>query len=99
MGTTMSRVGSEKWRWLHWFRLVGLLLIAAAVGTGCMASDKTVIAQASQFNDGIKPAVIEQPQNMDYMQRIGDRVIAAAKECDAEHIGPKSHFSDKDRDW
>jgi predicted Zn-dependent protease len=84
---------------VHAIRFIALCLLAVATGAGCMASDKTVIQQASQFNDGIKPAVIEQPQNMDYMQQIGARIIAAAKECDAEHIGPKSHFSDKDRDW
>jgi hypothetical protein len=65
---------------------------------GCAASDKTVIQQASGFDQGITPAVIREPTNNDYLQRIGDRIIAAAKEYDAQHVGPGSHFS-SDTSW
>lgn len=77
--------------------------IAAAIlvlaGVGCMASDKQVVQQASQFNSGINPAVIQQPQTNDYLQQIGGRIVAAAVQLDAEHVGPKQHFQDKDRAW
>src|SRR5690348_12254479 len=69
------------------------------IGSGCMASDKQVIQQASQFNSGIQPAAIQHPATNSYMQQIGDRIIAAAKQLDAEGVGPKTHFQDKDRNW
>src|SRR5437588_8119004 len=75
----------------------GMLLLA--LGPGCAASDKQIISQASQFNDGIKPAVVQQPDLSGYLQQIGDRIIAAAKQLDSEHVGPKQHFADKDRSW
>ena len=75
------------------------LLPLTVVLSGCMASDKQIVQQASQFDSGIHPAVINQPQVNDYLQQIGGRIIAAARELDAEHIGPKQHFQDKDRAW
>lgn len=87
------------------YRLVATLeaaLIAVSlisVGPGCAASDKQIVQQASQFNSGIQPAEIRQPQTNEYLQRIGDRIVAAARQLDKEGVGPKSHFSDKDRGW
>ena len=75
----------------------GMLLVG--LGPGCAASDKQIISQASQFNDGIKPAVVQQPELTSYLQQIGDRIVAAARELDQEHVGPKQHFADKDRNW
>lgn len=77
---------------------VAALLLACLV-TGCMASDKQIVQQASQFDSGIRPAVIGQPRTNDYLQQIGGRIILAAKQLDAEHVGPKQHFQDKDRAW
>jgi len=77
--------------------LCGLLLIV--LGPGCVASDKSVISQADQFNTGIKPAVIPQPNLDTYLQQIGGRIVTAAKELDREHVGPPLHFKDKDRSW
>ena len=70
-----------------------------ALGAGCAASDKQIIQQASQFNSGIQPAEIQHPQTNSYLQQIGDRIVAAAKQLDAEGVGPKTHFQDKDRNW
>ena len=74
-------------------------LLLGLGGIGCMASDKQVVQQASQFQTGIQPAVINQPQVNEYLQQIGNRIIAAAKELDAKGVGPKTHFQDKDRAW
>lgn len=80
-------------RWGGWI-VLGLL---AALGTGC-ASDKAVLQQANQFNSGLKPAEITDPRVNDYLQQIGRRVQAAAKEADAQGFGPKSHKSG-DNSW
>lgn len=77
--------------------LCASLLIS--LGAGCMASDKQVIQQASAFNSGLQPAEINHPQSNAYLQQIGDRIIAAAKQLDAEHVGPKTHFQSGDRSW
>jgi predicted Zn-dependent protease len=74
---------------------VALLFASAALLAfgGCSANDQTTIQQASSFDQGIAPAVIHQSTNSDYLQKIGDRIIAAAKVYDAQHVGPGSHFS------
>ncbi|HEY2587291.1 MAG TPA: M48 family metalloprotease [Tepidisphaeraceae bacterium] len=70
-----------------------------ALGNGCMASDKSTIQQASAFDSGLKPAEIQHAQVNPYLQQIGDRVVAAAKEFDARGVGPKTHFAKGDRTW
>ena len=77
---------------------LALVPLTAAL-TGCMASDKQIVQQASQFDSGIHPAVINHPQTNDYLQQIGGRIVTAARQLDAEHVGPKQHFQDKDRAW
>jgi len=82
-------------------RMIGGLcaVLLVVIGSGCMASDKQVIQQASQFNSGLQPAEIKHPRTTQYLQQIGDRIVAAAKQLDAEGVGPKTHFQDKDRSW
>ncbi|HXE55493.1 MAG TPA: M48 family metallopeptidase [Tepidisphaeraceae bacterium] len=84
---------------IHFASPLVLSIASICLLTGCMASDKSVIQQASAFNSGIAPAEIRHPQNNAYLQQIGDRIIAAAKQLDAEHVGPKSHFAKGDRSW
>src|SRR5215472_15516006 len=70
-----------------------------ALGGGCVASDKQIIQQASAFNSGLQPAEIREAQNNTYLQQIGDRIVAVAKQFDQEGVGPKSHFKEKDNSW
>ncbi len=87
-------------RFKDWTYRVGVLLSLALLpllGGGC-ANDSRVISQANEFDKGLEPAVINDRDVDDYLQSIGDRIIAAAKELDAEHFGPKSHFS-SDSSW
>jgi predicted Zn-dependent protease len=69
--------------------------------TGCaMTSDKSVIQQAQGFDQGIKPAEIQDPNVNAYFQRLGDRIIQAARESDKAHWGPPTHFSQGEpEDW
>jgi predicted Zn-dependent protease len=71
---------------------IGLLLlpVLCAVFSGC-ASDKSTIKQASLANDQLAPAVIQDQQLADYVQTLGDRVIASAKWYDQQGQGPKAH--------
>jgi predicted Zn-dependent protease len=71
-----------------------LVLLMAA---GC-ASDKAVIAQATDAHEKIEPAVITDRALADYVQAIGDRVVDVAKERDAEGYGPKAH-KNGDNEW
>jgi predicted Zn-dependent protease len=54
-----------------------------------------VIAQADQVHGTLKPAVITDPELTAYIQQVGDRIIVAAKEYDAQGGGPKSHKSEE----
>jgi predicted Zn-dependent protease len=74
-------------------------LAALSLNTGCVASDKNTIAQASAFDTGLKPAQIQGAQTNQYLQQIGGRIVAAARELDAEKVGPKSHFAQGDNSW
>jgi predicted Zn-dependent protease len=76
-------------------RGIVLSLVVGAVGTGC-ASDKAVISQANQAHTGLEPAVITDPQLSGYIQRVGDRIIASAKELNAQGYGPKGK---EDKSW
>jgi len=69
-----------------------LLLVAAILTTGC-ATDAKVIAQASQTNSQLAPAIMSDPELASYLQQIGDRIIASAKQLDAKGFGPSSHKS------
>src|SRR4051794_18775839 len=75
---------------------------ALAMG-GCsmlQTSDKAVLEQAQGFDQGIKPAEIKDAQIIAYMNRIGDRIIAAARQSDKDHWGPPAHFNEKEaEDW
>lgn len=73
------------------------LLLVLVVGAGC-ATDKAVRAQATDYHKELEPAVLTDPELRDYLQQLGDRVVASAKELHAQKFGPKSAFKD-DSSW
>ena len=77
--------------------LIPAILFFVTVVGGC-AKDSQVINQASQMNTELKPAIIQDPELAGYLQQVGDRIIATAKELDQQGYGPKSHKSEKS-DW
>ncbi|MGE5610625.1 MAG: M48 family metalloprotease [Bacillota bacterium] len=56
-----------------------VMILLAVAASGCMPSDRAVIDQAKQFNTGIEPAIITDPQLAGYIQQVGDRIIDAAR--------------------
>ena len=78
-------------------RIVPLLLLTLL--TGCAVSDRQVIEQADQAHDGLKPAVITDAELSECIQRVGDRIVEAARVADKEKIGPAAHFNDEEREW
>jgi predicted Zn-dependent protease len=71
---------------------IALSLLAITSLIGCTVPDRNVISQADTMNTQLKPAVIEDPQLSSYLQQVGERILASARELDAEHVGPESHF-------
>jgi predicted Zn-dependent protease len=66
---------------------------------GC-ATDRQVIQQAEDTHVDLEPAVVKDAQISGYLQSIGARIVAAAKEADLEHQGPHSHFEkSEDNSW
>jgi len=74
-----------------------LLLVTGLFATGC-ASDAQVMQAASGMHQQLEPAVIQDPELANYLQQIGERIIASAKELDHQGYGPKSHKS-SDASW
>jgi predicted Zn-dependent protease len=72
-----------------WFCIILIGFVHTGL-TGC-ASDKSTIQKASLANDQLAPAVIHDQQLADYLQTLGNRVIAAARVYDSNGQGPKSH--------
>ncbi len=75
-----------------------LVLVAGLVLAGGCTSDRQVISQATQLHGGLQPAVISDPDLSTYLQTVGDRIIAVARELDQQHYGPDAHFS-QDSSW
>lgn len=87
---------------MHCFRktkwiVAALWSVMLVVAVGC-ATDKQVISQAQDVHGTLKPTVINDADLNAYVQKIGDRIIDAAKEMDAQHYGPDSHFN-SDSKW
>jgi predicted Zn-dependent protease len=74
-------------------RRAGLLLAVVFLSTlvtGC-ASDKTTISKAAAANNQLAPAVMGDAELSAYVQQLGNRIIASAKQYDSKGEGPKSH--------
>jgi len=79
--------------------LSAFLLGVMLAGVGC-ATDKSIIDQATQTNAQLAPAIVTDPQLANYIQQVGNRIIAAGKEMDRQHIGPSTHFKEgEDNTW
>lgn len=81
-------------------RGLGLLTVLAilVLSLGC-ASDRMVIDNANQMHGQLTPAVIQDPTLSGYVQTLGDRVIAVARELDRADPGSKGHTSGESNEW
>lgn len=57
-----------------------VVMLLVMIAAGCMPSDRAVIDQAKQFNTGLEPAIMTDPQLAQYIQQVGNRVIDAARQ-------------------
>jgi predicted Zn-dependent protease len=74
------------------------LAAALVVSAGC-ATDNTVKLQANQMDTTLKPAEMNDAVLNEYLQSVGNRILAAARELDAQHQGPETHFSSENSQW
>jgi predicted Zn-dependent protease len=66
--------------------------------TGCAVSDSSVIQKAQGFDQGIKPAELKDAEVTTYFSHIGDRIVQAARQSDADKWGPPTHFAKGESD-
>lgn len=79
-------------------RAAGLALVLSTL-SAC-ATDRQVIAQANDMNVELEPAEIQDSRLEAYLQSMGERIVAAAREADRAHDGPQAHFDKKeDNSW
>ena len=79
-------------------RHIQAILAAMALtfaGSSC-ATDRQVIAQASDTHRQLAPTVLEDPELATYLQTMGRRIVDAARDLDAQGFGPKSHRKEDD---
>ncbi len=81
----------------RWLRFATSFLGLCALLAGC-ASDKQVRSQAADYHKELEPAILRDPQLVDYFTQVGQRIVDSAKELDREKYGPKSHFNEP-ADW
>lgn len=74
-----------------------IVLFCSIFGAGC-ATDQQVINYAEEAHGSLKPAVMNDQQLDNYLQSVGGRIIAVAREMDRQKYGPESHFKEKS-DW
>jgi predicted Zn-dependent protease len=70
--------------------IIPLLILLPLLSVGC-ATDKQVIGQANQFHQGLEPAVVTDATLSDYIQKVGDRIISAARDLDKQGYAPGGH--------
>lgn len=76
-----------------------LLLGVMTLGVGC-ASDKSIINQATQTHEQLQAAIVTDPALANYIQTVGNRVVAEGRKMDKAGIGPDQHFNKKeDNSW
>lgn len=76
------------------FLLPVMMLLPAA---GCAVTDRQVIDNAEQTHSSLEPAIIRDPTLANYLQSVGERIVAEGREADQQKNGPKQHF-DKGQD-
>ena len=80
-------------------RLASVFILSLlALSTGC-ANDKKVISGAVDTHKTLAPAVLNDPQLADYIQRVGDRIVAEGRAASLKDVGPKKHFDGEANDW
>lgn len=78
--------------WVSRMVLLVAIVAGGSLNTACV-SDSAVISQANEFHSSLQPTVIEDPVLRSYIQRVGDRIIAAARQMHDAGEGPA------DSDW
>src|SRR3954471_4542808 len=79
--------------------LSGVIAIATlGSGVGCTVTDRQVIDNAEKTNTSLEPAIIRDAELSNYLQSVGDRIIAAARKADQQKKGPKEHFDKQQQD-
>ncbi len=76
---------------------VVLMLLTTWAAVGC-ASDKKVIAQATDSHKELQPALITDPQLAGYVQKVGDRVVNSARQMIQDGYQKDRIFSE-DPQW
>ena len=75
-----------------------MLALVVSGGAGCAVTDRQVIDNAEQTHGSLEPAIIRDSQLANYLQSVGERIVAAGREADEQRKGPKQHFDKSQND-
>lgn len=82
----------------YWPRFCRLSLPVLLTALSACATDRQVIRQAADANRELEPAILTDPELAGYFEKLGERIVTAAKAASEAHEGPKSHF-EEDNAW
>lgn len=71
--------------------VMSVMVLTLGLFAGGCATDKAVINNAQESHKELEPAILNDARLSAYMQKIGQRIVAEAKEMDARGEGPSSH--------
>jgi predicted Zn-dependent protease len=73
-------------------------MLFLAGSTGCAVTDRQVIDNAEQMHGSLQPAIMRDQQLANYLQSVGERIVAAGRDADRQNKGPKQHFDKSQND-
>src|ERR1041384_5324821 len=77
------------------FFFAATFLICSGCGPVASPGDRVVIDQSANFHRAVMPALLDSDASLNrYLQQIGDRIVAAAKDVHNDRGGPPSHFAE-----
>jgi hypothetical protein len=73
---------------------------SARVSREVPQADRAVIERARRIHQGLEPAVLSADKDLGpYIQFVGERVVAVARQLDWQRFGPPGHFEQGKSDW
>lgn len=83
---------------LVWAAMKLVFSILLALFISSCASDQAIRNQAEEMHRELEPAILADAELVGYLEAMGDRIVAAARDLSTKKVGPSAHFKE-DNSW